>query len=435
MHAAVVLAAIVMLRFFPSSAGAQTPSNNDDPLLRKAQLPWWDRAEEQKIGHYWIKTDVEPDLANRLARHLNLMYEEYARRLASLPSRTPERLNVMIFAEQRDYQFVLRTRFGVDGAGTGGIFFANPSGTALAFWIETLPMRRVEHVLQHEGFHQFAFSRFGGDLPPWVNEGLAEFFGEAVLADSRLVIGQTTPRVIDRIKNAVEAGEYIPFRRLLSVDGPQWNAMVRDGDASLQYHQAWSMVHFLVYGDGGKYVGAFEQYLKLINAGYKSEESFIRAFGSADIEAFERQWKKFAQQAKASAFVTAMERMEFLAAGARTLHAQGVIPESLESLKEELKKAKFSFVTATHGVETVLSADDDALFTIPIDDLSDKESPPVFVVSRVDTRKMTMRERKFEQDNPSPCLIGTRNLEPSDLAARWKRDRQTGEFTYEIDVR
>jgi hypothetical protein len=403
-------------------------------LERTARLPWWDRAEEKKIGHYWIKTDVQPDLANQLARHLNLMYDQYAQRLASLPSRAPEKLNVMIFEEHRDYQFVLRTKFGVDGTGSGGMFFANPSGTALAFWIENLSLRRVEHVLQHEGFHQFAFSRFGADLPPWVNEGLAEFFGEAVLVDRTLVIGQTTPRVIERLQTAIELNEFIPFRRLLSMDSVQWGGQVRRGDASLQYHQAWSMVQFLVYGDGGRYVGAFEQYLKLINAGYTSHESFVRAFGSPDIEAFEQRWKAFAITMKPSAFVTAMERIEFLAAGAAHLREQAIVPTSLEELKTKLREAGFTFTLATHGVETILNAADDALFVIPGDDLAEEQ--PAFEVSVLDLRRATFRERKLAEQYPFPCAITTQHLEPHELRVRWVRDADDPElFTFQIEVK
>lgn len=428
-----IIAAVVCMLlawgFVIAPAAAQTTG---DPLDRRAQLPWWERAPERKIGHYWIKTDVDPELANRLARHLNLMYAEYSRRLASLPSREPEKLNVMIFRTQRDYMFVLRTKFGVDGSGSGGMFFANPSGTALAFFIEGLPMRRIEHVLQHEGFHQFAHSRFGGDLPPWTNEGLAEFFGEAVLVDRKLVIGQTTPRVIDRIKNAIELNEYIPFRRMLTMDGRDWNQALRGGNASLQYNQAWSMVHFLVYGDNGRYVNAFEQYLRLINAGYRSEESFIRAFGN-DIQAFEQRWVEYARQAKPSAFVTAMERMEFLAAGALHLREKGIIPESLAELKAKLQEAGFEYTQVTHGMETKLSAADDALFEIPVDDLADEQ--PVFVVEKIDPRKLPLRERRREQEHPSPCALSTQHLEPNDLVVRWHLDEDDEAFSYEIIVR
>lgn len=404
-----------------------------DILDRTAKMPWWDRAPEKKIGHYWIKTDVQPELANQLARHLNTMYAEYSRRLASLPSREPEKLNVMIFAEQRDYHFILRTKFGVDGTGSGGMFFANPSGTALALWIEDLPMRRVEHVLQHEGFHQFAFSRFGGDLPPWANEGLAEFFGEAVLVDDRLVIGQTTPRVINRLQNAIELGEYIPLRRMLTMDSVQWSAQVRRGDASLRYNQAWSMVHFLVYGDNGRYVSAFEQYLKLINAGYTSEQSFVRAFGSPDIEAFENRWKAFTSRMQPSAFVTAMERIEFLAAGALHLRQQEFVPQSLEELKAKLQEADFTYTLGAHSVETVLEASDESLYVIPDDDLSDEQ--PVFKVGLVDLRRATFRQRKIAEHHPYPCAIRTQHLKPHELSVRWMRDAEKPDsFTYRIVV-
>ncbi len=423
------LTALFVVTFFgPSAAHAQ------DILQRQARLPWWERAEEKKIGHYWIKTDVEPELANSLARHLNLMYEQYAQRLASLPSREPEKLNVMIFAEHLEYQFVLRTKFGVDGTGSGGMFFANPSGTALAFWIENLPRRRIEHVLQHEGFHQFAFSRFGAELPPWANEGLAEFFGEAVLVNRKLVIGQTTPRVIKRIRDAIELNEHIPLRRMLTMDGQLWGAQVRRGDAALQYHQAWSMVQFLVYGDGGRYVQAFENYLKMINAGYTSEQSFIRAFGSPDIEAFEKQWKEFVLQMQPSAFVTAMERMEFLAAGALHLREQKIVPETLEELKAKLRAVGFTYTLGAHGVETVLNADDDSLFVIFEDDLSDQQ--PVFAVGAIDLRRATFRERKLAEQHPFPCGIQTQHLQPHEISVRWVRDEDEPDaFTFRIEVK
>ncbi|HVP73762.1 MAG TPA: DUF1570 domain-containing protein, partial [Phycisphaerales bacterium] len=215
---------------------------------RQAQLSWWDRSPERKVGYYWIKTDLPAAQANALARHLNLMYEEYSRRLASLPLRGQEKLNVLIFNDPQDYLLTLRARFGVNAQGTGGMFFVTPAGAALAFWTKDLPQRRIEHVVQHEGFHQFAFSRFGDDLPMWVNEGLAEFFGESVMVDDKLILGQTTPRVLDAIKNGIEKDEFVPFRSMLSMSPAKWNAAVSNGDAAMNYHQAWSMVHFLVYG-------------------------------------------------------------------------------------------------------------------------------------------------------------------------------------------
>lgn len=400
---------------------------------RQAQLSWWDRAETRKIGNYWIKTDLPAAEANGLARHLNLMHKEYSRRLASLPPRSPTPMNVMIFKSRREYMDVLRTRYAVNATGTGGIFFANPSGSALAFWTESLTKSRILNVLQHEGFHQFAYTRFGSDLPVWVNEGLAEFFSESVLVNKTFIIGQSKPRVINAVKKAIELNEHIPLRQMLMMSRESWGKALKDGKASLQYHQSWSMVHFLVYGDRGRYTQRFEGYLRLINSGVQSEQAFIRAFETSDLEAFENRWKKYALAAKPSGFVTALERIEFLAQGALELSSLGLSPKSADELREELEKINFKYKVQKHGREFILLATDPQMYEIPNDNLAKDE--PVFIIEPAKLRGLTPRQRKFEKVNPTPPVIKTDNLHPKSLSIRWKRDRKTGDLRYEIVVK
>jgi len=419
----------LILALFATLTAMLLPAAATHAQQRQAQLPWKDRAQVERVGAYHIATDLPAKEANELARHLNLMYAEYRRRLASLPPRTPERLNVLIFAKRRDYLHVLRTEYGVDGTGSGGMFFVTGRGTALAFWTENLPRRRIEHVLQHEGFHQFAYSRFGSDLPIWVNEGLAEFFGEAVLVGKELVIGQTTPNVLDRVRNAIEEESYVPFRQMISMSSEQWGSNVRNGDASLQYHQAWSMVHFLIYGEDGRYQRAFEQYLKLMNNAVRSEDAFIRAFGAADLEGFERKWREYAAVAKPSAFVTALERMEFLAEGLLELKMRGETPETFEQLKMKLKAIDFQITRANHAVSTSWKANQDELYTIPMDDLAEQQ--PVFEMTPPEPPR-SRRVRLLEEENPTPPGIATRHLRPRGLRIEWIRLADNSGFTYRI---
>lgn len=396
---------------------------------RQAQRSWWDRAPQGVAGHYRIKTDLPTDTARELARHLNVMYDEYSRRLASLPPRpgVENVFDVYIFTTQRDYLDTLSTKFGVDASGSGGMFFRSPLGSGLAFFTENLPQRRVEHVMQHEGFHQFAYSRFGDDLPIWVNEGLAEFFGESVLVGSKLIIGQSSPRVIERVKEAIERRSYIPFRTMLSMTHQQWGQAVRGGDAALQYHQAWSMVHFLVYGDGGRYQQAFERYLRLLNTGMESQAAFVQVFGS-DLDAFDARWKEYARKAKPSAFVTALERFEFLAAGLLQLSQLDIYPESLDDLRKQLVAIDFTYTVSTHGNQTVYKASDDDVMVIPRDDLT--AAQPVFIMEAPDPP--ALRDRKLEQENRTPMVLRTENLEPKNLVLKWVRDREKNEFSYRI---
>jgi hypothetical protein len=390
---------------------------------RQAMVPWWYRARQAEVGHYWIKTDLPAGEADALARHLNLMYEQYVGRLASLPARAPTPLNVLLFADRLDYEETLRRRYGLDAEGTGGLFFVKPAGTALALWTGGLPPRRVLHVLQHEGFHQFAYSRFGRDLPRWVNEGLAELFGASVMVDGSLLIGQVSARALDDVRSSIELGTSVPFDTMLVMTPAQWSeALAADGAAGL-YAQSWSMVHFLVYGEGGRYQAAFERYLRLINAGYRSREAFVRAFDTEDFGPFERRWQQYVTNASPDSFVTALERLEFLAAGARELARREVFPESLAELRAGLEEIDFTFALHEHAGPIVLRTDS-RMFAIPPTGSSREGGyEPVFVVSRPDLRR------------PAPSVIETRYLKPRELAVRWRGGEDGEVFTHDIVVR
>ncbi|NNF43266.1 MAG: DUF1570 domain-containing protein [Phycisphaerales bacterium] len=399
---------------------------------RLARGSWWDRTPALWSHRYLIKTDLPAEQARAYGRHLDRMYDEYARRLATLPPRGPEKLNVYIFAEREEYVRTMRGRFGIDATGTGGMFFVSGAGDGLAFYTERLPLRRIHHVIQHEGFHQFAYSRFGNDLPRWVNEGLAEFFGEAMLVDGVFILGQSTPAVLNRVKDAIERREYIPFSQLLEMTDEQWAAWVRGGRADLAYHQAWSIVHFLVYADGGKYQAPFERYLRLVNNGMPSPRAFTEVFGP-DREPFEKRWRDYALAARPSAFVTALERIEVLAEGALELSRAGRSETSLETLKDALRAAGFVHRVNHHGRTVDRDVRNDDAFEIPADQLT--PTTPEFVVEKAKLFGLTLRQRKFEEATPTPGVIKTTGLRPRDLEVRWRRDRKSGELSYEIVVR
>jgi hypothetical protein len=405
-----------------------------DPV--ELSQPWMDRAPVWKSRYYDIKSDLPKDELRDYAAHLDATFEAYRKRLSSLRQNLPASFNVMLFAKRSDYETTLRYNFSINATGTGGMFFHNPRGSALAIWTEGLPRPRVHHVIQHEGFHQVAFALFQDNLPPWVNEGLAEFFGEGVMVDGQLIIGQTNPRIIAAIKEAIETKAYIPFLQMLTMDGTAWNANVSNGSAKMQYEQAWSMVHFLVYGEGGKYAEEFSDFLRYLNVGMVQYDAFVRAFGTDNIVGFERRWIEFAQNARPSSFTTAMERAEFLAAGLKALSVRGVYPTTLDELRDQLRLIQFTYTLSEHGVETQLSAADDAMFNIPPDDLlKEGDAPPHFMLSETETRGMSYRERQLNLEYPVPPTLETEGLRPHNLEVQWIRDLEKNEFVFEVVVK
>jgi len=471
--------ALISSHALPANATAQQRGREQAQEDSPDHATWWDRTPYGESRHYRIKTDLPADEARELAEHLDRIHDAMHRQLGSLPARRPVTNLVLVFKHHEDYLSILRSRFGVNAIGTGGMFFVRPEGAAIAVWIGHRPRQRILSILQHEAFHQFAYSRFGGDLPVWANEGLAMLFEEAVLLGRELIIGEATPRMVESVLTALEQDRTIPFENILTMSSGQWAQAVQAGSATVQYHQAWSIVQFLIKGDGGRYVSAFERYLRLINTGVRADRAFLQAFETERYDLIEAAWKRYmTEDVSPSPFITAIERIEFLAEGLLELSRRGAFrvdddggdadqadedgrdrrrnrrgdrrglprtgPETLDELRKALINIDFTITRSVHGAASELSAENAALFTIPDEGgrANDDEShrprgrrnSPEFVLSRPRLRLRSHRERLRERENPTPPIVETRHLQPHSLRIEWKRDEETNELSYEIVV-
>src|ERR1700733_3862861 len=122
-----------------------------------------------QTAHYRIHTDLDGDLVTDLGQRMDVMYNEYAHRLADLDwSNDPALLEVyLVHTQQRYLHFA-----GLTAAGTGGVF--NASRHLLAAFLDGQGRDTLRRTLQHEALHQFVARAVGRNVPIWVNEGLAQ---------------------------------------------------------------------------------------------------------------------------------------------------------------------------------------------------------------------------------------------------------------------
>ena len=114
----------------------------------------------------------------------------------------------------------------------------------------TRSVRPMHEVLQHEGFHQFAHVLFP-DLPVWANEGFAELFAiGSVVKDE---FKRTFRDMAAQLHASRRSDTLLPFRGFFTMGGHAWNHVVRVGDPSLNYTQAWSLVHFFLYAQDARW--------------------------------------------------------------------------------------------------------------------------------------------------------------------------------------
>ncbi|MEM8739074.1 MAG: DUF1570 domain-containing protein [Planctomycetota bacterium] len=315
---------------------------------------------------YVIHTNLSREEAMEYGVHMDLIYKEYSRRFRELRGASRKKQDMYLLRTRRDY-IAAMAEFGIPAEASGGMFFWGGGTSGLATWVEGLTREQVFSTLQHEGFHQFAHTKMGGatELPLWVNEGLAEYFGSAIVVRGDVRTGIVDGDRVAKVNRALEEGRAIGFYELLNTTSRQWQSNMRSGSpkGSLQYDQSWAVVHFLIHGDRGKYRKAFGAYLMEISRGRNHEQAFTQTFGRDDAR-FARRWERFMGEVEPDHYSVALKRLQFLGEGLRFLAEAGggASPTDLEALRKTLQERSFTLTWLTESGEKTLDSKDEALY-------------------------------------------------------------------------
>ncbi|MBS3820186.1 MAG: DUF1570 domain-containing protein [Planctomycetes bacterium] len=267
-----------------SAPTAETAARTDGPALHT-------------VGPYRVYTDLTPPKLWEATARLKHMARLYQRQTAGFDGTLTGPLPVFLYSDQQDFQDALDRRT----PRSAGIY----TGSELRAIIDTDVFSResIWHVIQHEGFHQVAhrvIARPGVALPLWVNEGLAEYFGEALWTGTRLV-----PGAIDaggpyskvpvrggragRIRRRLAEDVFRPLDELMDMTAQQWRD---DHDATSNYDQVYAVVHYLIHGDGGRHHQAFARYVNDVARGRPNLATFKKHFGRS-IELLDASWRQW----------------------------------------------------------------------------------------------------------------------------------------------
>lgn len=240
------------------------------------------------IDYHTLHSDLDVAKLREAALRLRTMAEEYSRRLESMGLRAPlrKRMPVYMPANRADYI----TLVGRHGAASAGLYRYEGNDGAL-FISGNLSSGALWHTVQHEGWHQFAHVKLG-QIPIWVNEGLAEYFGNGIWTGDNMVTGDVSDVDLLRIQRAIKDNAVQNFGTFISMDGKQWLADMGTQRGPMNYLQAWAMCHFLGHADEGKYREAFGTYIRALGRDVPSGRAFVGAFGK-DVDGFARRFAEW----------------------------------------------------------------------------------------------------------------------------------------------
>ena len=231
--------------------------------------------------YYTINTDLGRDVAREAELRMTRMAEEYRRRTSGFSGEIRKKLPFYLFKSEADYHAAGGT------PNTAGEYNPNTQ-TLMAFAGDDGPNLQTWHAVQHEGFHQFADKVIGRGMPIWANEGLAEYFGEAIFTGDAFVPGVVPQWRLARIRKTLDANGFAPLREILSMPHAEWNKRI----SVTNYDHVWSLVHFLVHAEDGAMREKFTAFLKDTAAGNRAPDAALREHLGGIVE-LEGKWRTY----------------------------------------------------------------------------------------------------------------------------------------------
>ena len=234
-------------------------------------------------GFYVLHSDVPRPMLQQIWLRMNFAAGAYQRRLHAI-------FGGAVTAKQPFYIFKSYPEYYAAGGwpGSAGEFRVGYSGQRLMAMAGQKITHQVWHIIQHEGFHQFTFAFLGRMLPPWANEGTAEYFGEGLFTGNSFVTGWIPPYREKLIQWEIRHHKFLSIHKMRLMPYSQWNDVLM----GTNYDEAWSMIYFLAWANHHKYAGPFTRYLRMFQQGVSSSLAWARVFGTNDAD-FEKLWKRY----------------------------------------------------------------------------------------------------------------------------------------------
>ncbi|MGH9417013.1 MAG: DUF1570 domain-containing protein [Terriglobales bacterium] len=241
--------------------------------------------------HFVVVSDGSVSQAREVAGQLERLRQVFQQTFPGLRLDELARIHVLAVRNFKEFREVEPAAYLAKGsAQLSGYFQRSPEGNFILLRLDAneggggFPNATVYHEYTHA-----VTTRSAAQLPPWLMEGLAEFYQTAQIGDREVELGLPDPQELDVLRTH----NLLPMATLLAVDqrSPYYH---EQNKIDIFYAESWALTHYLMERQGVAGRQELARYITLLQQHANPVAAGTAAFG--DLNKLQRQLESYVHQ-------------------------------------------------------------------------------------------------------------------------------------------
>jgi tetratricopeptide (TPR) repeat protein len=257
-------------------------------LLLPISAPAADTWVEVRSPHFTVQSNAGEKEARRVADQFEQIRNMFHSAFAALRVDPPQPILIVAGKNETAIKLFLPEEWEVKGhLHPAGMYQQGEDKDYVVLRLDT-EGENPYHTLYHEYTHALLRLNFS-NIPLWLNEGLAEFFGNSTLGEKEIKTGTIDPGHLYILNQS----KLIPIETLLEIDSnsPYYNEANR---ASVFYAESWAVVHFLMLDEEARRKELMKNFFTTWGKSGNQLDAAREAFG--DLKQFGRRIESYSRQ-------------------------------------------------------------------------------------------------------------------------------------------
>jgi len=255
------LVAILIL----ASVSAASPKGKSEPWV------------EMQSPHFLILTDANEKLARRVTYQFEMIHAVFSRHFSTQVSAKGQRVIVIAARDEATFKELLPEFWAErNSMHPAGVFLGSTDKNYVALRLDVSVKQDAAEPFEpvyHEYVH-YLTRRMISDLPLWLSEGLAEFYGNTRIERNKVLLGAPSASNL----RILHASPPLPLATLfgLTASSPYYH---EESKTSIFYAESWALTHYLITRDWRERTHRVDDFLAQLKSGATPDEAARRTLG------------------------------------------------------------------------------------------------------------------------------------------------------------